>query len=574
MANAAYGDSKPSQLINVKGQFQVGCADNPGWVERLSELLRCRRIAAGMKLLDDTKPLWESLQSIEGSDSDFLLMLAQWVDVGYRDAEFLRTMLDLLPQTARIELGVGAYLRLRMAEAFYALAVDDADAAIRILDIVLRLDSDLLNADLKTLAHLWKGRAHRKKADYEKALEHIDAARDLACTLPDSQALIAIIQIQQGWLLFQRGDSTGALQMLAEAQEVLQHTDHWIALGNIESARGRIIRRKGDYARALQHFNRAVALYENSHPNHPNLARAVTNLGFVKRLLALQLRRHIDGCAARRVANSSGVVPDGARLRQFHKQYQDLYRSAIAELERAKQIYTLHAHHSGLAGALLNAGYLHLDVGDLDLAAREASEAYAIAEKTNSVVLKARARILSGLIENAHVEELLGTPEDTPAYAGRAKEYCLEAISLAESTENVRLLLNAHLALGETAANNFFHDYDLAQRCVDTASALLAPDDADYVIDELNALKAKLLQTVGIQDTLRAWSEGIITGKTFQEVVEEFAQIVVPRVWLREERKISRVAKKLSMSPQKVRRLVKRSGFSSGESNPESSDLR
>jgi hypothetical protein len=70
--------------------------------------------------------------------------------------------------------------------------------------IVLRLDNYLLNADLKTLAHLWKGRAHRKKADYEKAHEHIDVARDLACTLPDSQALIAIIQVQQGWLLFQR----------------------------------------------------------------------------------------------------------------------------------------------------------------------------------------------------------------------------------------------------------------------------------------------------------------------------------------------------------------------------------
>jgi len=202
MANAAYGGSKPSQLINVKGQFQVGCADNPGWFERLSELLRCRRIAAGMKLLDDTKPLWESLQSIEGSDSDFLLMLAQWVDVGYRDAEFLRTMLDLVPQTARIELGVGAYLRLRMAEAFYALAVDDADAAIRILDIVLRLDSDLLNADLKTLAHLWKGRAHRKKADYEKALEHIDAASrpclyfarfsSFNCDHPDTTRLAAL----------------------------------------------------------------------------------------------------------------------------------------------------------------------------------------------------------------------------------------------------------------------------------------------------------------------------------------------------------------------------------------------
>ena len=39
-----------------------------------------------------------------------------------------------------------------------------------------------------------------------------------------------------------------ALQMLGEAEKELKKTDHWIALGNIESARGRIVRRHGDYA--------------------------------------------------------------------------------------------------------------------------------------------------------------------------------------------------------------------------------------------------------------------------------------------------------------------------------------
>jgi hypothetical protein len=93
------------------------------------------------------------------------------------------------------------------------------------------------------------------------------------------------------------------------------------------------------------------------------------------------------------------------------------------------------------------------------------------------------------------------------------------------------------------------------------ASGLLELGDADYAVEELNALRVKLLRTVGIEDTLRAWSQGIVIGKSFQEVAEQFAQLVVPRVWIREDRKISRVAKKLSMSPQKVRRLVKLSGL-------------
>ena len=219
----------------------------------------------------------------------------------------------------------------------------------------------------------------------------------------------------------------------------------------------------------------------------------------------------------------------------------------------------LHGEHGGLGSALLNAGYLHLDVGDLGMSAREAAQALEIAEAHHNVVLRARACTLMGMIENARVEELLGSAEEIPQYARLAKQHCMEAVALAQSMENKRVLLNAYVALGETAANNFFHDYELAQRCVDAASALLEPQDADYAVEELNALKARLLKVVGIEDTLRAWSQGIITGKSFQEVTEQFAQLVIPRVWMREECKISRVAKKLAMSPQKVRRLVKRS---------------
>ncbi len=37
---------------------------------------------------------------------------------------------------------------------------------------------------------------------------------------------------------------------------------------------------------------------------------------------------------------------------------------------------------------------------------------------------------------------------------------------------------------------------------------------------------------------------------------EEFAEIVIPKVWMREDRKIPRVATQLSMSPKKVRRIL------------------
>ena len=531
------------------------------WLMAMMDCLRRRSIAEGIKLLDRAEGAWRSLELNDRHGAEVLLMLAQWVDVGYREPQLLRERLDRLTPASREQMGVAAYVRVRMTEAFYALSTNDADGAIRILGGLLQMEDVFRDAELKALANLWKARAHRKKADYDMARDHLLAALAIADTMPGSEALVAIIKIQQAWIVFQNGDSAGALQMLSEAEMELKKTDHWIALGNIESARGRIVRRHGDYARAVTHFERAVALYEISHPNHTNLARAVTNLSFVKRLLAAQLKKHIDVTAARKSGKGDGGKTGESRLREFHRQYQELYRSAILELERAKEICTLHGEHGGLGSALLNAGYLHLDVGDLGMAAKEAAQAMEIAEAHHNVVLRARACTLMGMIENARVEELLGSAEEIPVYARMAKQHCMEAVALAQSMENKRVLLNAYVALGETAANNFFHDYELAQRCVDAASALLDPQDADYAVEELNTLKARLLKVVGIEDTLRAWSQGIITGKSFQEVTEQFAQLVIPRVWMREECKISRVAKKLAMSPQKVRRLVKRSSM-------------
>ncbi len=542
-------------------------SDDFGWMDQLSTMLRRRQIGEGFALLDETEPIWTSSKLTKRSRADLLLVIAQWVDVGYRNAHFLRQLLDRVSESERLQLCVSDYVRIRMAEAFYALATDDADGTIRALDLALRLDRELLDENLRTLAHLWKGRAHRQKADYAHAAEDIDAALKLAGSMPDARTVVAVIQVQQGWLVFQQGGEEAALAIFDAAEAVLRQTDHWVALGNIASARGRIIRRKGDYVRSLHHFEEAVKFYAVRHPAHPNLARAMTNMAFVKRLLALQLKRHIDALASRREPGARGRKGDGGAgsgtgFRSLHAQYQDFYRSAIQALEQAKSICTLNEHHNGLAAALLNAGQLHLDVGDLDMAEKEAAEAGEIGEKTNGIVLKARVHILRGLIENARLEELVGHPDDAPAFARRARQHCMEAVNLAEGTGNKRLLVNAQLALGEVAINAFFCDYEMARRCADTASALVSSDDADYVIDELNALKARLLQTVGIDDTLRGWSQGLVSGKSLQQIMEEFAGLVVTQVWLREGRRISRVAKQLAMSPKKVRRLVRHTGMS------------
>jgi hypothetical protein len=73
-------------------------------------------------------------------------------------------------------------------------------------------------------------------------------------------------------------------------------------------------------------------------------------------------------------------------------------------------------------------------------------------------------------------------------------------------------------------------------------------------------LKAKILRSGSVNPTLRAWSQGSVGDKTFQQITEEFAELIVPKVWEREGRKISRVAARLSMSPKKVRRILNHVG--------------
>jgi DNA-binding NtrC family response regulator len=54
----------------------------------------------------------------------------------------------------------------------------------------------------------------------------------------------------------------------------------------------------------------------------------------------------------------------------------------------------------------------------------------------------------------------------------------------------------------------------------------------------------------------------MVGNKTFQQVQEEFAEIVIPKVWAREGKNISRVVERLSISPKKIRRILRNTGLS------------
>ena len=505
-----------------------------------------RRVGTGVALLDRERLDDLRLIQIGKAAAAFLLCLAQWIDLGYKSPQLLKDLLRQVTPSVRAKMPLCDFLMLRMAEAFVAMAEEDDDQAIRLLGFVLEADCEL-SEQLTVLAHFWRGRAHRKKGEYEKAYSDITAAREQAGRL-GLRKLAAAIQIQEAWCIFQSGDPKGAWKLLDEAERELKTTDDDLSLGNIYSARGRVVRRTGEYAESLAYYRQAVAIFHRRNPDHRNLARTLVNAAYVKRLLALYLHKRLEGRKA-------------ARRGSANTRYMEICRDALADLERAGQIYALHQHHGGTGSVLVNGGYIHLDLGDIERAGSEGAKAYELACSTNDHILMARARNLQAYAEIARVEEELGEDADIAVYAHQARRYAEEAVQLARQTQNRRLLAGAHIVCGAVAASDFFEDWEEARRCEVESRALLRAGDRDHLSEELTQLKSKIMRSIGINDTLRAWSQGIVGQKTFQQIAEEFAEVVIPQVWLREGKNVSRVAERLSVSPKKVRRILRNTGL-------------
>ena len=365
------------------------------------------------------------------------------------------------------------------------------------------------------------------------------------------------MQVTLSWLAFQKGKLHEANGILRRAEEALNRTDDFLSRGNIQSAYGRIARRQGKCELAVERFERAIVEFRRAGGGMLPLARTLVNLAFVKRLLAVRAQKDLDFTAAVRRGKSGAPAAPGPGERQRIEQTRAEARQCLAE---AAEIYTRHENHHGIAAVRITEGFLHLDAGDLEHASAEAAEAFAQACGKSDYIVMARARTLHCIIENSAIEEQLG---DTAQHREAAEAFAREAAALAGRTENRRLLARALVWQGLTFTLEPA-DPEAARRCCEQALALLQPEglERQYVWDDLETLKTRVLHTQSVDATLRAWSAGIVEGQSFQQLTEEFARIVIPRVWEREGRKVSRVADKLSISPKKVRRILHAAGAS------------
>ncbi|HWF45925.1 MAG TPA: hypothetical protein VG168_02880 [Bryobacteraceae bacterium] len=529
-------------------------------LDRLRCCLLNRQIGSGVGILTEFREGLEALDPSESAAGLAVGTLAQWVDVGFDDSGLLADLIGRFDTRQRNRLSLADYVHLRMAEARTAMAGEDTAEALRHLDFVLTMQGELEDQVLIAIADFWKARCFRRSGEYDRALEVIQRANELAVRL-GTVHLGAVIRTVEGWLMFQKGKPKEASRLLQEANATLRECDDYIALGNIQSAYGRMARREGRYDHALQHFEASIDFFQKRAGLEGYLARSLTNIAQAKRLLALQIRRNMDAeWELRRHSEDGRRVegqPKAARLERMHQ----LLRQAQADLARAALIYDRGNTHHGSGNVRVNAAYIQLDRGNFDGAEDAAREAFELGATKADYILMCRARILQALVGNARFEEQIGEGEDSTRYAQVAHDCATEAVELAKHTQSRRLLGRAHICQGLTLVNGFFNNPELARVCLDRAETYLEQDRHDALWEEFLTLKTKILRAGTPDPNLRAWSEGAVGDKTLQEVVIEFEELLIPKVWEREDRKVSRVARRLSVSPKKVRRILRRLGL-------------
>ena len=102
-------------------------------LRELKDHVASRQVSQGIALLDAHARLLTSLDPEQPHAAALAGYVAQWVDIGYRDPEVLRQLLERFPTAMRSRLPVGDYLQLRMAEGLYSLLRDEPDDAVRLL---------------------------------------------------------------------------------------------------------------------------------------------------------------------------------------------------------------------------------------------------------------------------------------------------------------------------------------------------------------------------------------------------------------------------------------------------------
>ncbi len=524
----------------------------------LNEHWAQRRLAAGRGWIAAHGDAIAAIGPNTPNAFDAVTSLMVWIDLGWDGLAFVRAFVAGFPPGAHAALCLKDYLQLRLIEGMLSIEDEKPAAAIDHFRVVLSLCQEAqLEPDKVALAHFWQARCYRMRGEYEAAMSHVVAACHTAASLGHDR-MVALFQTLEGWIYFQQQNLEQAVSVLNSAEKVLRDTDDHVALGNILSGLGRIARREGRYEQALAQFSRSIEEYRKGNPDHRNIARSLAHCAYVSRLIALRLHKQLDADSLRRRAApdryASQLDKANIQLKADHLRHR-----AQAELQQAANILGDH-HNHGSATVHIYRGFLHLDVGELDSASNQAQQAFAMGLEHQDYIIMARARLLQSLVETAKHEEGIEDEQDPVVHAQQADDFAKEAVTFARQTQNARLLAHACIVRGLSLTGDYLNDLPAARKYCDEAATYLPPGANDYLWEDYEALRTRILKT-DIDTPLKLLSQSLSGHRTFQQITEDFADVIIPKVWEQEGYKVSAVVRRLSISPKKVRRILQRAGL-------------
>lgn len=548
--NGCVGRQKPQA-------FRVGFDIDDETIATLRQAVITRQVEEGAKWIEQHHAIVEVADPEHRNAAPLTGWISQWVEMSDYAYALLRKLLLLFPPSARSSLPLNSYLHLRMADGIVKLSAgNDHDAAAAHFDFIISLEHESIDRELPALAHFWKARCERERGNSDLALVHASRARTLSAAM-GSLAGAAMAQVVEACIYIDKGRFGRAIEILREADLILQHTTDWTWRGNLQSAYGRMALEEGRYKSALEKFTSAVSLYKRCNVQHRQLPDVLVSLAHSQRLFAARMAKAVDTQLERRRKEKAGSgAPEQLGTRH---DVEELRRHAFANLSDAIQ---RRDSHPSLVIAYVERGLLFIDCGQYDRASLDAEQAFQLASQTSDRTAIAHALLLHSRIEKAQFDEGVG---DAPAqHAQRAHDYARDALTYATQTEDRRLLASVYICQGLILSSDVFNNMDAASECCAQASHFLTAGNCNELWDEHQALTRKLARQGNVDSRLREWSQGLVTGKTFQQLTEEFAELVIPSVWEREGRNVSRVVAKLSISPKKVRRILTNAGFKTG----------
>jgi hypothetical protein len=522
-------------------------------IASLTDDANSRRIDCGTARVGGCSRILQNFNPSVSNAAAFLVVLARWCDIGDGGTGDVKRLVAMYDETLRSQLPVADYICLRLAEGMVAMKEEMLDKAIEDFDIVLKLADEKTAHGVLALANYWTGRCLRKRGNYDRALMHIRTGREIQLSHGHVQCA-ASMRVLESLTLMEKGEPKAAMEQLHVAETVLSQTDDFVTLGNIQSTYGRIFQAEGRYRQAIEYYSLAIEHFQKRGSKDGNVARAEVDASFARIQVLRQLRRNIEVCSSQQTKDSNRPAARTVLVKELWK----IYELVLADLDRAALIYERLPNGRGLARVRLYRGYLHHIVGELDLAMRAATEAYIAAESKRDIILMSSARNLQCMVEEATVEEEI---EGWADHALAAQDYAREAVELASGTQDRRLLARVHIWYGLTLSNAFFNARDRAHEELQAAASYLDPSVPDYILDDFQVLKKRLLENDTLDTKLSQWARGEIREKTFRQLEEDFADLVIPIAWRQEGRKVSRVAARFSISPRKVRRVLARLGY-------------